>query len=111
MAIQTSLPGYFTPEEIAEWIGTTPKCVKHKLTGRGNKQPSLRGYKPGGEWYVPQKEALRFIFKYLCSQGSAGEVRLLNFSAELPTAELEELNAMKREYSLSPIQDLVAIAS
>lgn len=37
MEIQTALPGYWTPGEVAMWLGVTGRTIHHKLKGRGEK--------------------------------------------------------------------------
>lgn len=89
MEIQTALPGYWTPGEVAMWLGVTGRTIHHKLKGRGEKGRTLFGYDVG-IWLIPDKEAVRFIAEYLRSQGEEGETRLALFQKALSQRSGEE---------------------
>ena len=63
---EATVPGYWTLEEIAAEIGMTPRKVRYDVTGRPshNLNPSLKAYKIGQSFLVPEADALEYIFKH-----------------------------------------------
>jgi hypothetical protein len=63
---EPTVPGYWTLEEIAAEIGFGARKVQYDVTGRAdiNLKPSLKAYKAGLTFLVPDDEALAYIQKY-----------------------------------------------
>jgi excisionase family DNA binding protein len=55
MAIQKTLPGYLSTEDVAEHFGVTPYTVREWC-----KAGELNAAKWGGRWHIPKEELDRF---------------------------------------------------
>ncbi len=69
---EATVPVYWTLEEIATEIGMTSRKVRYDVTGRPeyNVEPSLKAYKIGQSFLVPEVEALKYIYKHRNSKNS-----------------------------------------
>jgi hypothetical protein len=63
---EPTVPHYWTLEEIAAEIGFSTRKVQYDVTGRANinLKPSLKAYKAGPTFLVPDDEALAYIQKH-----------------------------------------------
>lgn len=63
--MQQQLPGYYTPQEIAEEIDSSAQFVINEITGRrGERKSTLKAYKVNRYWFIPEKDAIAFVQRY-----------------------------------------------
>ena len=59
----STVPGYWTLEEIMRELECSLRKVQYDITGRPerNRLPVLKSYKAGNTFLVPEQEALEYI--------------------------------------------------
>ena len=64
--IETTIPGYWTIDELAEEIGVSDRKVRYDITGYPEQsiEPNLKAYKAGRMFLVPENAALEYIQRH-----------------------------------------------
>lgn len=104
--IKTSLPGYWTPQELAVRIGRSTMYVHYKITGRFNREgklvaePVLPALQPHRDLFVEFNVGVRFILDHLESSDREAFLR-----------ELQDCSESNCQDEMVPESTLVGVAS
>ena len=65
------LPGYWTPQEIAEELGKSTKWVVYFIKGRYGRPPELNAYQVYRLYFVPDADAEAFLRRHGSDESSS----------------------------------------